>query len=160
MNLTGTLGSNSTSMSGNYTILGTGCTSTNLVPGSGTWSANLVSSLNGNIQGTLVSKTQGDFAMTGNVTQGPNTGISNATLSGTVNVPGYCIGTATISGAISGTSVIINLLSSNGTQIGQIAATTSLDGTLLNGTYNFIGEGSTGTAGCKAFDSGTVSFTL
>lgn len=160
VNLTGTLGAGPT-MSGDYTTLSTGCTGTNVAPDTGTWTANLVAPLNGNIQGTFTSKvTDTAYAITGQLTQGANTGISNAALTGTLNIANYCLATANIVGVVSGTSVVINLTGSDGTQIGQISATTSLDGTTLAGTYNIARQGSGSTKPCTGGDNGTVSFTL
>src|ERR1700679_526355 len=52
VNLSGTVGSGQTAMSGNYTILSTGCSGTETAPQTGTWTASLVSPFSGNIQGT------------------------------------------------------------------------------------------------------------
>ncbi len=159
--LTGSINSGQTSMGGNYTISSSGCTAAGIVPDSGSWTANLVAPLNGNIQGTMTSQSLGTFTVSGQLTQGPNTGISTATLSGTINIsPGFCFSTADIVGTISGTGVIINLVDSDGTQIGQIAATTTLDGTNVSGKLNFVGEGSTGAKGCREDLGAPISFTL
>ena len=91
--------------------------------------------------------------MTGNLAQGPNTGSSTATVSGTMAAAGsnrFCsyLSTATINGLISGTSVVLNLYGPDGLQIAQIGnlgsqnpsslvLTSSPNGTSLSGTYMF-----------------------
>ncbi len=161
VNLTGSLNSGSSSMGGTYTITSVGCSSPGVVPDFGNWTANLVAALSGNIQGTITSPTLGTFTITGQLTQGPNTGISNATLTGTLDIsPGYCTTTASIVGSVSGTGVVMNLVDSTGAQIGQISGTTTLDGTLVTGRYNFLGQGGTGPTACKSGDGGPVSFSL
>jgi hypothetical protein len=159
INQTGTISGQS--MSGNYSILSTGCSGTHdAAPQSGTWTASLVTPLSGNLQGTYTSNRLGPFAVTGQVSQGPNTGISNATLSGSLSVPGYCFTAANITGAVSGTSVVMNLVDTDGTQVGEIIGTSSLDGTSLTGTLKLIGLGQSARQGCKSSDSGTITLTL
>jgi hypothetical protein len=164
VSLSGTIGSGQNSMSGNYTTLSTGCSATNVAPGTGTWTANRVTPLSGNIHGTFTSKDQGlsPFAVTGKISQGPNTGISTVPLSGSLSATDYCFSTADISGVISGTSVVMNLVNSVGTQIGQVTGTTSLDGTFITGTYEVmgLGKGAEPNPPCLHGDSGTVTLTL
>jgi hypothetical protein len=164
VNLSGTIGSGQNSMSGNYTTLSTGCSATNVAPGKGIWTANRVRPLSGNIQGTFTSKDQGlsPVAVKGKVSQGPNTGISAVPLTGSLSATGYCFSTADISGAISGTSVVMNLVDSDGTQIGQVTGTTSLDGTFITGTYQVMGQGKGAEPNppCVEGDRGTVTLTL
>lgn len=94
----------------------------------GNWSAVSVQPLTGSFQGTFTSSvTQGVLPVTGTLTQGPNTGGSVATITGTIQATGnnFCpyISQATISGTISGTTVLLNLYGPNGnliTQLGQL----------------------------------------
>jgi len=164
VNLSGTIGSGQNSMSGNYTTLSTGCSATNVAPGTGIWTANRVSPLSGKIQGTFTSKDQSlsPVAVTGKVSQGPNTGISAVPLTGSLSATDYCFSTANISGVISGTSVLMNLVDSDGTQIGEVSGTTSLDGTLITGTYQVMGQGKGAEPNppCGVGDHGTVTLTL
>jgi len=161
IDLTGTVGTGQTSMSGNYTILSTGCTGEGDAPQTGTWTANQVTPLNGNFQGTFTSNRLDAFQVTGQVSQGPNTGTTNAALTGNLSLAaGYCFATASVSGVASGTSVVMNLLDSNGNQIGEVQGTSTPDGTSVTGTLSFAGQGSAGTQDCRTNDSGTISLTL
>jgi hypothetical protein len=153
------------SMGGNYTILSTGCTGAFSAPQTGTWTAFEVSPLNVTVQGTFSSANQnqvpGSFNITGTLTQGANTGQSTANVSGTLSTTGYCFfTTANVSGTISGTSLILNLLGSDGTQIGQISGTTSQDGSSFDGTYRMIGlgAGSGAKPPCVNGDTGSISW--
>lgn len=171
VNLTGTIGSGQTSMSGNYNILSTGCSASQSAPVSGTWTANLVAPLNGNITGGLTSTGEKTtctnsmtppctYAVTGKVVQGANTGTSSTPLSGSLTVTGYCFASASIQGSISGTSAILDLVNADGTQIGEIYGSTSIDGTSMSGVYHIIAQGTGGTAPCVDGDNGTVTLTI
>lgn len=155
----GTLGSDQASMSGSYTILSTGCETT---PQIGTWTANLVKPLNGSIQGIFTSNHLGtSLTVAGQLSQEANVdGTSTAPLSGNLNITGYCFATATIAGTVSGTSVVMSLLDSDGTQLGQVIGTSTLDGTVVTGTYNVIAQGTGSMPPCGGGDSGSVSLTL
>jgi len=162
MEFTGSMSQPNT-MTGSYTILSTGCGGVYSAPQTGTWTANLVTPLNGNLQGTFTSHEGVTYTITGQVSQGPNTGVSTANLNGTLSTTGYCFFTTTnVTGAISGTSVVLNLVGSNGAQIGQVIGTASVDGTSLTGTYRLIGlgPGVGAVPPCVNGDSGTVTFTL
>ena len=124
--LTGTLSTNGSTMTGTYTSTdGQGC---------GTeqkglqWSATSVPPLTGSIQGYFHSALDGqlrnqDFPVTGILTQGPNIGASNATITGTLNFQGYpCLAIASVNGQISGSSVILQIVAPNGLNVGQIGA--------------------------------------
>lgn len=159
---TGSMTKTST-MAGSYTILSTGCTGNFTAPQTGTWTANQVSPLNINIQGLFTSSHQnlnpGTFNITGKLTQGSSTGESTTSLAGTLNATGYCFfTTAGVAGTISGTSVVLNLVGSDGTQIGQINGTTSLDGSSFNGSYRMIGLGPGHEPPCVNGDTGTVTW--
>ncbi len=154
--LSGAIGSTPGSMSGNYTILSNGCTGPNASPDLGTWTATLVTPLNGSFQGNFDAHSGTSYQLGGTVTQGPNTGNLNATLSGTFNITGYCFTSANIVGVISGTSVVMNLVDSTGTQqIGEIDGTSSLDGTSMNGTLRYLGDPS-GSVGCRTPQGGPL----
>jgi hypothetical protein len=158
--LDGNIDSGNTSMSGTYNILSTGCSGTETAPQSGTWTANQVSPINGTIIGTFTSKhTALPYSVTGMASQAANTGVSSVALTGNLSVNGYCFASATINGVVSGTDVVMNLIASDGSQIGQVQASSSLDGTILTGTYNILPLGS-GNPPCGDGDSGTVSLTL
>ena len=159
--LTGTIAPGQTSMSGNYTILSTGCSGPQSAPQMGAFTANMVSPLSGNITGTFVANNVGTtYAVTGQVTQGANTGDSTTPLTGSLSFTGFCYTTANIVGSISGTSVVMNLVNANGGQIGQVTGTSSLDGTLLSGKYQYLGLGTGAPKGCGSGGSGTFAFSL
>lgn len=151
INLNGVIASGPTSMGGQYTLLSTGCTG-GVVPQTGTWIADLVAPLNGTVSGSLSSQSGPSYILSGQLSQGPNSGGSSASLTGTLSIAGYCVSTVNITGSISGTALTLNLVNSDGTQAGQISATTSLDGTTVSGTYN--------TSCGQSVDAGTVRFTL
>ena len=125
--LTGTL--SGTTIAGTYnTTDGNGCgTAQNGLQ----WSAVSIPPLNGSVQGTFHSTGSGsttsfrdqDFQVTGSLTQGPNIGASNATITGTLNFVGYpCMMTASLNGQISGSSVILQIIGTDGLNDGQIGA--------------------------------------
>lgn len=156
MTKTGTMG-------GNYTILSTGCTGNFTAPQDGIWTANQVSPMNINIQGLFTSShqnlTPGTFNIAGKLAQGSSTGESTTSLAGTLSATGYCFFTTTsVTGTISGTSVVVNLVGSDGTQIGQISGTASLDGSSFNGSYRMIGLGPGHEPPCVNGDTGTVTW--
>lgn len=149
--LTGTASSDGTSMAGEYSVLASGCGSSAL----GTFTATQVSPISGSFQATFSS---GEFIgqvynFAGTLTQGPNTGTSYATLSGTMtstNAP--CINNFSIAGEVSGTSVVFNFLASDGSSQGSYRGSTTTDGTTLTGTYDFLAQSN----GCFG-DAGTVT---
>jgi len=135
ISLTGTLpaggASGSTFISGPFSALAGGCAT---YASTGTWSATQVARVSGAFHGTLVStaasgNASDTFNVTGSLTQGPNTGSSNATLTGTIKATGtshFCpyLTSGTINGLISGTSVSLSLFDSTGSQIAQVAPAT------------------------------------
>jgi hypothetical protein len=160
VNLTGTATSDGGSMSGNYSILSSGCGTSEI----GTWTASQVKPLKGNLQGTFTSTlTPGVvFHFTGSVTQGSNTGASNATLSGSMtstDAPS-CFDSVSITGLISGTSVVFNFLASDGTALGAYLGSATTDASALNGNYNFFNAQSPILMSCGGGDFGTVTFTV
>ncbi|MFZ3341030.1 MAG: choice-of-anchor D domain-containing protein [Terriglobales bacterium] len=187
--LTGALSGNNSTLTGTYSsTAGTaadgspcGTAQTGL-----SWSAFLVPPIAGIVQGNFHS-TQGgtnfrnqDFAVSGTFTQGPNTGASNATVTGTLlfqdpttfanDYP--CLTQASVNGQISGDVVTLQMFASNGLDIGQIggisaSAPVTFDST--QGGYVLHNLGSTGvgyavinTKGCPGVsllnpgDSGDV----
>jgi len=164
ISLTGTIGSDQASMSGTFTLLQAGCSGTSAAPLAGTWTANLVAPLNGTIQGSFTSK-EGVVYQVGSgstLSQGPNTGVSSVPLAGNISVSSdtpYCFTGATITGSVSGTALALNLLNADGTQLGNMNGTTSLDGTSVTGTYSILAQG-TGTGACGGGDGGTFTFSL
>ncbi len=164
INLSGTLGSNLNSMSGNYTILSTGCPdSPRPVAENGTWMANLVTPLSGSIHGTFTHSTKthtNTYPVTGKINQAPNAGISNTSLSGALSATNYCFTTANIAGLVSGQSVVMNLVNPDGTQIGLVSGTSSVAGTSVTGVYQIFAQGAGALPPCNDGDSGTVMLTV
>jgi hypothetical protein len=128
INLTGTVSTDGTTMSGDYQGPQGACFTQ---PTTGTWSAFLVPPLNGSFTGTINSKTYMEaitgsqtpvpVAVTGTLTQSDNAGGSNATISGTINATNYpCFATANVTGTISGQNVYLTLYGYNGQQIGTL----------------------------------------
>lgn len=159
VNLTGTVGSGADNMTGSYTIISNGCSGPQTAPEIGNWTANLVQPLNGNFQATFTSKKVGELPVTGKVSQAQAMG-SSAALAGNLSLSGYCFSNANIAGTISGTTVVMNLLSSDGTQIGEVSGESSLDGKSVSGQYFVVPQGTSGQAPCVDGDSGTVTMSL
>jgi len=159
--LSGTIASGGATMSGDYTILSTGCSGNRSLSQTGTWTGTLVAPFSGSFTGSFVSKTAGTFQLSGQITQGANTGASNAPLTGTLNATDYaCFTGANFAGAISGTAVILNFSdSTTGADVGQIWGTVSADGKSLTGTYDTIPVGGK-IRPCKGGDQGTVTLNL
>jgi hypothetical protein len=119
------------------------------------WSASLVAPITGDIQGNFHSTSvrsglnNQDFALSGNLVQGQNTGGSTATLTGTLsfldpatNLSAYpCFVTAAVSGQISGTSVILQIVTTNGSIIGQIGQPADSPTGINPVTYNSVQGG-------------------
>ena len=133
----GMLGANNSTLTGTYSsTAGTaldgspcGTAQTGL-----SWSASLVPPLTGSFQGNFHSTQSGtnfrnqNFAVSGTLMQGPNTGASNATVTGTLlfqdpvtlasDYP--CLTQASVNGQISGNVVTLQIFSTNGLDVGQI----------------------------------------
>jgi hypothetical protein len=156
--LVGTLDIDGTTMSGTYTsTAGTaadGSPCGNAEAGLD-WSAVLVPSISGTVQGTFYSGggsaglDEQDFLVSGWLLQGTNTGSSSASITGSLNfLPDYpCFSAAVVSGQISGNTVSLQLLGSNGSVLGQIGvplgSTTGLSLVTLNpvnGGYILSGQ--------------------
>ena len=174
--LTGGLSAAGTTMMGTYTSTdGKGCGSRQAGL---QWSALLVPAITGSVQGSFHSvsnpnlKDQ-DFAVTGSLVQGDNIGASNATVTGTITFQGYpCLTTASVNGQISGNSVVLQVIGSNGLNVGQIGApagdtnpspvnvVSSTAGTILRGPLGYgISTGSC-PGGNLAGDIGNVCLAL
>jgi hypothetical protein len=140
LSLVGTVPSASGFMGGQYSTLPGGCTQ---FPNTGSWAAQLIPPLNGASHGTLTSTNgNGTLEVSGQMEQGPNTGASNAPLSGTITAEGtprFCayLTDASIRGLISGTEVTLQLFGPDGKQITQFAVTAAPDATSISGGYNF-----------------------
>ncbi len=156
ISMTGTMAADG-SMSGNYTILATGCGQSQ----TGTWTGAQIKPLSGNFQGTLCSVPKQNcpdspFSISGTITQAANIGNTSANLTGTVTVVGSnCVSSASISGAISGISVVANLLATDGSSLGQFYWTLPSDpSSTPSGTYSFVQHLHTT---CSGGDHGTVA---
>jgi hypothetical protein len=154
ISLTGVLPIGNAPLSGQFSTLAGGCTQ---FASTGTFSAVQVAPLSGTFHGTLLSANPTSITpsleVTGIIFQGPNTGDSNATLTGTVSAGSYVapcayLTNATIVGTVSGTNVVWSLAGPNGAPMGHIPlpgglpggppnATISPDGTSLTGSYDF-----------------------
>lgn len=168
--LTGTLSENGSTITGTYdATAGTaGDGSPCGVAQSGLeWSATLIPLLTGSVQGSFQSAggaagLNGQaFAVSGTLTQQPNTGGSSSVVSGSLSFlnfytntsPYPCFQSASVLGQISGTSVSLEIVGSDGSQLGLIGEPTgSLGGTGLNTlTLNPSGQGYTLQAGGASY---------
>ena len=139
--LTGALSADGTTMMGSYTSTagtaadGSACgyAETGL-----SWSAVSVPAVTGTVQGFFHSTaglplTNQDFLLSGSLTQGANIGASNATVTGTLTfedplneVSDYpCLSLVSVNGEISGNALVLQLIGTNGSVVGQIGGTTS-----------------------------------
>jgi len=154
VNLTGAMGTNPSSITGNYSILAAPCGSNQV----GTWTATQVQPFAGSFQGTFTSTFSGGlvFTFSGTVAQGPNMGTSTASLTGNMtSTSAPCFTTANLQGSISGTSIVLNLLSAEGTALGQVHGTTTANVSTTNAIYDFTNSQA---SGCQDF--GTAVLTL
>jgi hypothetical protein len=133
-------------LQGQFSTLEGGCLGTS---SAGTWSAVRIPPLSTKFHGHFVpaAVNVATIDVSGTLTQGSNVGASNATLTGTITSTGgtqFCpyISTGSITGVISGTNVVFNLYSPDGSQVGQIpnfgfpAATLNSNETSLTGDYS------------------------
>ncbi len=159
-------------MSGDYQAQGGACFTAPFV---GTWNAFLIPPLNGNFTGTLsgsgyMAELTGvspaaPIVVSGSMTQTPNIGASNATVTGTISAVGYpCFSTVSVNGTISGQNVILSVFGYDGIEIGvlgspsapaQVSATPN--GPLLNNGSLVLGQATaTSTVGpCPALNVGS-----
>jgi hypothetical protein len=163
---TGMLSQNGTTMVGTYTSSagtatdGTACgtAQTGLQ-----WSATLVPPLTGTFQGSFhsIGGTAGlanqDFPVSGTLTQGPNIGASNATVTGYLdfenpvsllsNYP--CFELGYVNGQISGNSVVLQIIGVSGSNLGQIggSAGSGVGAVTYNATQlGYVLQSTVGTA--------------
>src|SRR5215469_3693019 len=135
--LSGTVSADGKTMMGTYSSTNTsGCGNAQ----SGLqWSAVSVPPLAGAVQGFFHSRashvnfnpsfpTDQDFPVSGVLTQGPNVGSTNATVTGTLSFQGGypCLGSvASVNGQISGSSIVLEIIAGNGLNVGQIGSSTT-----------------------------------
>lgn len=153
VNLTGTVSGDGSSMSGTYSVLASGCSDGS---STGTWSATSIKQVTGSYVATFTSNTLGAFTFVTSLAQGPNSGMSVSTLSGTMtssNAP--CGNSLSVTGVIGGTSMAVNFAAPDGMAVGQFTGTTSADATSLSGQYEFVSQ----AVGCSG-DAGTVAAKL
>jgi hypothetical protein len=147
-NFSGSLAAGNT-MSGTYQALAGDCFVHN---STGTWTASLIPTVNGNFTGTLTNSSYmsiltgvspaAAIVVSGSLTQSSNANTSVASLTGTINAVGYpCFSSASLTGTISGQNVILAVYGYDGTQIGTLGVTSSpaqaassSTGTTLTGT--------------------------
>jgi hypothetical protein len=73
--------------------------------------------------------------------QGQNIGASNATITGTLIFEGYpCLNTASVNGQISGNSVLLQIIASNGLNVGQIGSPPGLAAGSLPAPVTFASQ--------------------
>jgi hypothetical protein len=138
--LTGVLSSDGTTMLGTYDS-SAGVTTGGVACGTAQyglqWSARLVPPLSGTVNGSFHSTAGGllnsqYFPVTGILQQGDNVGASSATVTGTLTFQGYsCLGsshqTVTVNGGISGNTLVLQVFSDSGLQIGEIGQSSLLN---------------------------------
>src|SRR5262249_13651817 len=125
---------------------------------SGVFTATLIKPINGDFQGVFHSTSSNsfslqfkDFAVGGTLRQSPNSGASNATVTGNIVAVGYqCFASASLNGTISGSTLRLTIIGSSGVQIGELGAaigqqspggaTVSSDGRTITGS-NTSGTG-------------------
>jgi hypothetical protein len=156
VSLTGAPPSSATSMGGEFSTLAGGCTP---FPNTGTWSAIRVPPLAGAFHGTFKSSSD-TIEVGGTLSQGPNTGNSNATITGTLNATGaarFCsyLTMSAVAGVISGTTLALNLYGPDGMLISQIPGSITPDASSFTGTFAFQSI----SKSCLG-DQGTVQLTF
>jgi hypothetical protein len=148
---TGVLDLSGLSMAGTYTSTdGAGC---GIAQSDLQWSAALVPPLFGTIQGSFNSLggsaglSNQLFPVTGLISQGDNVGASSATVTGTLNffdpitlLSDYpCLTTPTFTGQISGNSVVLQVIGTDGSSLGQIGG--SVGSALSAVTFDLMPSG-------------------
>jgi hypothetical protein len=152
-----------TAIQGNYTVGAMGCAISGLTA---TASAQQINTISGAFHGSLHSSNGSTLNISGNVSQGQSTGLVTSDLTGTATVTGStCFAAVNLSGTISGTSVELNLASSDGSSTAQLStnpqpaagqlstAPGSFTITQLAGNYAV-------KAGSCSGDSGTLSLSF
>lgn len=134
----GTLSPDGTTMAGTYSSSdgqGCGTAQTGLQ-----WTAMRIPPISGQINGSFHSTGLGKqtglidqaFPVTGLLQQGPNTGATSATISGTLNFLTYpCLSSASVTGEISGNSVVLQIIATNGLNAGTIGAVPGASGPVM-----------------------------
>jgi hypothetical protein len=153
INLNGMTEGSGSAMSGNYSIIGSACGTTQV----GTWTANQVAPLTGNFQATFTQGGGGTVVIhfTGAITQGPNSGGSTTTLNGTMtSTDSPCFTDASITGQISGSAVLFNLADSEGITLGQFIGTVTKDASSITGTYDLFPQAANS---CTNYGTATIS---
>jgi len=132
---TGMLSSDGSTMAGTYaSTAGTapGGTACGTAQTGLQWTAISVPPVTGSIAGSFHSQSialnNQDFPVSGFLTQGPNIGASNATVTGTLSfldpttlLSDYpCFDTASVNGQISGDTLILQIIGTGGSNLGQI----------------------------------------
>ena len=156
--LSGSVSSDDSSIAGNYSILSSGCGASE----TGTWTAARIQPLSGSFAGSFISNFSGmaPFNFSGTLMQGTNVGSTHADISGSMtSTDAVCFSDAMISGVISGTSVVLNFSSSEGSAFGQFTGTASADAKTVTGTYDFF-NAQTPIPGCPAGDAGSATLTV
>src|SRR5215472_15392140 len=127
--LTGTLSSDQSTMTGTYKS--TDGQGFGTAQGGLRWRAVAVPSVTGVVQGSFHSTGSGavtilkdqDFSVTGSLVQETNIGASAATVTGTLTFQAYpCMSTASVNGQISGNSLILQIITPDGLNAGEICA--------------------------------------
>ncbi len=163
LSLMGSMSADNTTITGSYATLGGAC----VKPTTGTWSASLIPPLTGNFTGTLSNSTYMQSLMglpsggtvapimvSGTMTQSPNIGAANATLTGTITAVGYpCFRTASLTGTVSGENVILTVFGTDGAQIGSIGQP-GFPATIITGSSGLSLTG--GGTGPTADNSGLI----
>ena len=123
LSLLGSASSDLSSMSGSYTASDNVCGN----PTTGSWTAVQVMPLTGTFSGTLTSTSTNSplagnsYQVSGSLTQGPNTGTSDAELVGFMAIDNYpCLSTAQVRGLISGQNVTLSLFGPDGSLAAQL----------------------------------------
>lgn len=185
-NLSGTVSGDGKTMMGTYSSTNThGCGNAQ----SGLeWSAVSVAPLSGAVQGFFHSRSSHinfnpsfpsdqDFPVSGVLTQGPNVGATNATVTGTLSFQGGypCLGSVTsVNGQISGSSIVLEIIAGNGLNVGQIgtsitapqfqASPVSLEstanGTIVIGQNGYAVSSKKCPGGNSPGDSGNICLAL
>lgn len=157
VNLSGTsTNANASAMlNGNYNILSSPCGNSQV----GTWTGVEVKPLAGSLTAVFKSSLNAGSVLnfTGTISQSQNSGSSAAAnLSGNLSSQNStCLSSAMIGGQISGTTVVLNLTSSEGLAIGQYTGTITPDATTITGTYNVYPQAPPG--GCHDYGTATIT---
>jgi hypothetical protein len=158
--LTGTASTGGSMMSGDYSLLASGCGNTQ----TGTWTAVRVSPVLGTLNAVFTSTLSPGVVIhfAGKISQGDNTGQSNAPLTGNMTSADSqpCYSNVNIVGQVSGTAVVLNLVAPDGTVLGAYQGTGTTDMTSMNGQYNFFNANSDVLGDCGGGDFGTATITV